>query len=1064
MLLDLIQNIALLVALAVGLQGLAQWLEDRHFEFRFLAGLLFGVVGVIGMMTPVTFATGVIYDGRSIVLSLAGLFGGVVPATVAGIMCGLYRFFYVGGAGAYVGTAVVIEASLLGVGLRYLRKRDQRWVRPVPLLLFGLLVHALMLIIQLWLPQQMGWQVARTVGPVVLIGYPIAFLVAARVFLEGERRRDAVRTLAESEERHRSLFEANLAVMLMLDPETATVVDSNPAAERFYGWSREELKGKPLSEINTLSPEQIRSEMRAAQEAKRNHFFFQHRLADGSVRDVEVYSGSLRFADKNLLYSIVHDVTERMQAEKALREREQHLHTILQTTVDGFWVLDCQGRFIEVNDAACRMLGYRRDEILGMVITDLDVDESPEEMVVRVARIMAKGSELFEARHRRKDGTIYPVEVSSTYVDREGGRLVCFCRDLTERKQREAHIALLGQMLDTAPASITIHDSEGRFHFANEATLTLHGYDTKGEFLATNLYDLDVPESRNLAAEHLRTIAEAGQARFEVVHHRKDGSVFPLEVLAKAIDWHGKPAVLSIATDITKRKEAEEALRKNEAFQAALIACSPVALYSIDASGNVQTWNASAEKIFGWTEEEILGKPLPIVPEGQQESFAQLHQESMAGQVFIGQEVLRQRKDGSYLTGRLSIAPIRDTSGDVVGIMGAMEDITESKKLEEQLRQSQKMEAVGRLAGGVAHDFNNMLGVILGHTELALERIDASDPIREDLSQIESAARRSADLTRQLLAFARRQTVEPKTLDLNETIESMLKMLRRLIGEDIDLLWQPTPDLDAIRIDPSQVDQMLANLVVNARDAIGNAGGTVTIETAMADFDENYCASHAGALPGRYVMLVVSDDGCGMDAATRAQVFEPFFTTKNMGEGTGLGLATVYGIVKQNGGFIDVYSELGRGSTFRICLPPHVSAAPQTKPVTISESSHLKGGETVLLVEDEPSLLTLTSTMLEKLGYRVLRSASPVEAIRIAKEHAGEIHLLITDVVMPEMNGRDLARVLLSLYPSLKRLFMSGYTANVIAHQGVLDKGVNFIQKPFTREHLGEKVRQALDT
>ncbi|MCC6490994.1 MAG: PAS domain S-box protein, partial [Candidatus Hydrogenedentes bacterium] len=1028
MLLDLVQNIALLVALAVGLQGLAQWLEDRHLQFRFLAGLLFGVVGVIGMMTPVTFAPGVIYDGRSIVLSLAGLFGGVVPAAVAGVMCGVYRFFYVGGAGAYVGVAVVMEASLLGVALRYLRKRDPRWVRPVPLLLFGLLVHAIMLLIQLGLPEQMGWQVARRVGPVVLIGYPIAFLVAARVFLEGERRRDAMRTLAESEERYRSLFETNHAAMLLVDPGSESVVDANSAAERFYGWSRGELRGKPLSEINTLSPEQIRLEMRAAQEAERNHFFFQHRLADGSVRDVEVYSGSLRFADKDLLYSIVHDVTERKRAQDALRDREQHLHTILQTTVDGFWVLDCQGRFQEVNGAYCAMSGYSRDEILKMIIKDLDADETQDTMAVRISRIVAKGSELFEARHRRKDGTVYPVEVSSTYVNREGGRLVCFCRDLTERKQREAHIALLGQMLDTAPASITIHDVEGRFLFVNEATLALHGYDSKEEFLATNLFDLDVPESRALLDERFRKIAEEGQARFEVVHFRKDGTTFPLEVLAKAIDWHGNPAVLSIAADITKRKEAEEALRKNEAFQAAMIACSPVALYSVDAGGNVQTWNASAQKIFGWTAEEVLGKPLPIVPPDQREAFAKARDDAMKGCVVTGQEVARVRKDGSPLIGRLSTAPIRDASGVVVGIMGAMEDITESKKLEEQLRQSQKMEAVGRLAGGVAHDFNNMLGVILGHADLALESIDASHPLCEDLHQIASAARRSADLTRQLLAFARRQTIEPKTLDLNETIESMLKMLRRLIGEDIDLLWHPTPGLDAIRIDPSQVDQMLANLVVNARDAIGHAGGTVTIETAIADFDEDYCASHAGALPGRYVMLVVSDDGCGMDAATKAQVFEPFFTTKNIGEGTGLGLATVYGIVKQNGGFIDVYSELGRGSTFRIYLPPHVSAATPLKTVTVPDSTQQRGRETVLVVEDEPSLLALTSTMLERLGYPVLKASTPGEAIRIAKEHAGEVHLLITDVVMPEMNGRDLARVLLSLYPSLKRLFMSGYT------------------------------------
>jgi CheY-like chemotaxis protein len=357
----------------------------------------------------------------------------------------------------------------------------------------------------------------------------------------------------------------------------------------------------------------------------------------------------------------------------------------------------------------------------------------------------------------------------------------------------------------------------------------------------------------------------------------------------------------------------------------------------------------------------------------------------------------------------------------------------------------------------VAHDFNNMLGIILGYTEMALDQVDPKQPLHANLEEIRKATNRSADLTRQLLAFARKQTVAPKLLDLNETVEGTLKMLRRLIGEDIDLDWRPKTDLWPVKVDPSQIDQILANLCINARDAISGVG-KLTIETGNNTFDEDYCATHAYFVPGEYVMLAVSDDGCGLDKETLVHIFEPFFTTKEFGKGTGLGLSTVYGIVKQNNGFINVYSEQGQGTAFSIYLPRHVGKADQIQRYTPVESvAH--GHETILLVEDEPSILNMTTMMLERQGYTVLAASTPGEAIRMAREHAGKIHLLMTDVVMPEMNGRDLARNLLSRYPHLKRLFMSEYTANVIAHHGVLDPDVHFIQKPFSIQNLASAVR-----
>jgi signal transduction histidine kinase/CheY-like chemotaxis protein len=437
-----------------------------------------------------------------------------------------------------------------------------------------------------------------------------------------------------------------------------------------------------------------------------------------------------------------------------------------------------------------------------------------------------------------------------------------------------------------------------------------------------------------------------------------------------------------------------------------------------------------------------------------------VHHENLIGQFVAANKAGGYGKDDRDL---LEIAAAQ-TAPILFAIQEKARQEAVHMKLQEQFNQAQKMESVGRLAGGVAHDFNNMLNVILGHAELMLNELSEDNPLRDGLEEIRKAGERSANLTRQLLAFARKQTVAPKAIDLNETIASMLKMLERLIGEDIDLLWKPGKRLDLVHIDPGQVDQILANLTVNARDAIGHANGEVTIETANVCFDEEYCTAHAGFLPGDYVLLAVSDDGCGMDEETRAQIFEPFFTTKSTGEGTGLGLATVYGIVKQNNGFVNVYSEPGKGTTFRIYLPALDADSKRHEGALTSDAPAVGGNETILIVEDEAAILKLTRKMLERLGYTVLTAGTPSEALRMAREQQGRIDLLITDVVMPEMNGREMARIIQECCPNIRSLFMSGHTAHVIAHQGVLDDGVNFIQKPFSPRDLARKVREVLDS
>jgi PAS domain S-box-containing protein len=517
-----------------------------------------------------------------------------------------------------------------------------------------------------------------------------------------------------------------------------------------------------------------------------------------------------------------------------------------------------------------------------------------------------------------------------------------------------------------------------------------------------------------------------------------------------------------ISEEMQQRSAVEEKLKQSEYQFKTLFEIAPDAIYLNDREGNFIDGNAAAETLMGMSREEFIGNnflDLGILPHDEAPKALDLLQKNIQGQSTGPDEITLFTKNTKKVDVEIRTCPFQ--MNDRPLILGIARDVSERKRLHAQLNQAQKMESVGRLAGGVAHDFNNKLGVILGYVEFALEKIDENHDLYSDLKEVQSAAKQSADITKQLLAFARKQTISPRQLNLNDTVEKLLTMLRRLIGEDIDLVWKPSAHLWPVKMDPSQIDQILANLNVNARDAIDGVG-RVTIETGRKSFDEDYCNEHPGFIPGDFVLLAVSDNGCGMDKTTLDNMFEPFFTTKELGKGTGLGLATIYGIVKQNNGFINVYSEPGQGSTFKIYLPRLVAEEDTDK--AMPEKKIAAGGtETILLVEDEPSILRMSRMMLERKGYSVLPATTPGEAIDLAKTHADKIHLLMTDVVMPEMNGRDLAGQITDLYPDIQLLFMSGYTSNVIAHQGVLDDGVAFIQKPFSMADMTEKIRELLD-
>lgn len=528
--------------------------------------------------------------------------------------------------------------------------------------------------------------------------------------------------------------------------------------------------------------------------------------------------------------------------------------------------------------------------------------------------------------------------------------------------------------------------------------------------------------------------------------------------------------VILLSTAILHRRKAERALKVSEERMRLFFERQIVGMAITSPEMGWLQVNDRLCRMLGYSREELLRKTwaeltYPDDLAADIEQFDRL----LAGA--INEYTLEKRfvrRDGTIIFTDLSVGCVRNARGRVDYVLALLEDITERKeaagereKLQEQLIQAQKLESIGRLAGGVAHDFNNMLTAILGHVELSMRLCTPEGPIYTSLKVIEESALRSAGLVRQLLAFARRQTVAPRVLDVNDTTASMLKMLQRLIGESISLVWLPQMGLWPVRVDPSQIDQLLVNLCINARDAIPGVG-RVTIETGNKVLDETYCAVHPDCVPGEYVMLAVSDDGVGIGKDALGHIFEPFFTTKEPGRGTGLGLSTVYGIVKQNNGYIHVCSEPGKGSTFRIYLPRFAGDAGEPAVESKAEPPGSRG-ETVLLVEDEAVILHVGQAMLEALGYRVLTADTPGKALQQMRARSGEIDLVLTDVVMPEMNGRELAERLLDIKPGLKCLFASGYTADVIARDGVLEEGVVFIQKPFSIKHLAAKVREALE-
>jgi PAS domain S-box-containing protein len=772
--------------------------------------------------------------------------------------------------------------------------------------------------------------------------------------------------------------------------------------------------------------------------------------------------GQLARAFDQMAEALKQREAERQRAADALQASEAELRALVAAMTDVILIFDAQGRYLQIPPTNPALLYKPAEELVGKTLHEvfpepqagffLDAIRSALETrkPVNIEYSLAIGEE-----ERWFAGTI------SSMLD---DKAVAVVRDITERKRAEQALKASERekalILHSISEHLLYHDKDMRILWANRAAAESVGL-APGQLVGRYCYELRQKRSEPCegcpVAESLQT---GGPRESEMTF--PDGTTLFVRGYPVRDSKGQITGVVQVSLDTTERSRARETLRRREEYFRSLIENTSDIILIQNANGTIRYISPAVEKVLGYKPRDLIGKRASefIHPEDTQnlaDILADIIQRP--GETVVSDFRIRHR-DGTWRTVE-GVGKNLLNYPAVEGFVASLRDITERRQLEVQLRQSQRLQAVGKLAGGVAHDFNNLLTAITGYCDLLLNRAGPNSPLRKEILEIQKAGERASTLTHQLLAFSRKQVLQPKVLNLNTVVAEMHNMLRRLIGEDMDLATILSPDLGLVKADPGQIEQVIMNLAVNARDAMPQ-GGKLTIETANANLGEVYGHQHQAVQPGPYVMLAVSDTGCGMDTKTQSYIFEPFFTTKELGKGTGLGLSTVYGIVKQSGGYIWVYSELGRGTTFRIYLPrvEDTIAKPES---TAVRAGPTRGTETILVVEDEDGVRGLVCEILRESGYTVLDVRHSTDALSLCEKHQGRIHLMITDVVMPGMGGRELAERLTHLRPELKVLYMSGYTENAIVHHGVLDEGTAFLQKPFMPDILARKVRDVLD-
>jgi two-component system, cell cycle sensor histidine kinase and response regulator CckA len=771
----------------------------------------------------------------------------------------------------------------------------------------------------------------------------------------------------------------------------------------------------------------------------------------------------------NLLQEIAELKAENDELTKALRQSEEAFRKIFHASSNMMAIHTIkERRFVDLNNAAASLGGFKPEDLIGHTMDDRGLIEDPnfENHVSRKLREEGKAHNV-ETKFRTKNGELHTILASvDPIIFNNESCMLAVSVDITEREEKADALRRSEEKYrmvveNSIQGLVIIQDS--RLVFCNSAYASISGYSLK-ELLALSPSEIEAmihPDDRDNLHKHYRDQL-AGKPivpRFEHRGIKKDGTVIWLEAHTSMIDYNGRPAIQSVCMDITDRKNVEEALKESGEYLNQIINCIGDPIFVKDCNHRNVLVNDAVCAFRKMSREELIGRIEVMDP-------ARRHfREQEANVLKTGREIICEDSivDSEGITRtfmtKKTLLSLKNGSRQVVGVM---RDITEYKRLEAQFLQAQKMEAIGVLAGGVAHDFNNLLNVINGYAELLLEELNPDDPTRKEIEPIWQAGQRAVTLTSQLLAFGRKQIMQLEIFDLNQVIVHMSSMLRHMIGEDITIISKIPQDPMLINADPGKIQQVVMNLVVNARDAMLN-GGKLTIETAKVIFDNSYVKVHPMTKPGPYVMLAVSDNGIGMDAATQARIFEPFFTTKAKGKGTGLGMSTVYGIVKQSDGFVWVYSEPEKGTTVKIYFPHEAGSVSAPLPEMQSDSV-LRGSETVLVVEDEEAVRALACRVLAGNGYKVIEAADGLEALRIAQREAPQIHLVISDVVMPGIGGKVLIYRIKDYLPGIKSLFISGYTDNAIVHHGILDSGIAFLQKPFTVDGLLRKVREVLDT
>ncbi len=789
---------------------------------------------------------------------------------------------------------------------------------------------------------------------------------------------------------------------------------------------------------------------------------------DGAERWEILSAAPIYGADGALIAGFVAfpDITERKRAEQALRESEGYLESVFRAAPVGIGLVT--DRVMNAaNKRLCDMLGYAQQDLVGQSTRTLYPTEEDYAYVgQQYTEVWDKGMAMGETHWKRKDGRVIDVLLSATPLDTAdlSKGLTFIALDITERKQAEEELRESEEkyrsILENIGEGYYEVNLEGSFTFFNDSTCRMLGY-TRDELVGMNYRRYADAEHATVVYQTFNEVFRTGTTTESVDWQltRSDGTAcFVKTSVALMQDSENLPiGFRGIFRDVTGRQRAEE---ERERLTTAIEQAAETVVIT-DAEGTVQYANPAFESITGYTREEAKGQPLHILEgAGHEETqYEEMWDTLTRGEVWSGR-LANTRKDGERFTEEAMISPVCDASGKIISYVAVSRDVTREIEMEGQLRQSQKMEAVGHLAGGIAHDFNNVLQAIHGYVDLALDGLSPEEELHELLTEIAKAARRASTLTRQLLAFSRRQILHPIHLDLNSLTGDVLKLVRRVIGENIDLAFIPGQVLGMIHADPGQMEQIILNLCINARDAMPD-GGTLNIETQNVRIDAEYCRNHSWAKQGRYVLLSISDTGHGMDEETQLQVFEPFFTTKEPGHGTGLGLSTVYGIVKQHHGMVAVYSEEGKGTTFKVYFPLVERRATEVEPVIDGEA--MGGTETVLVAEDDETIRSLAVRMLEEGGYTVLVAADGEEAMRLFEMHAGDIDLALLDVVMPKMGGREVFHRLRTMRPNITILFSTGYAPSSVHSRFVLEQNLDLIIKPYVRQSLLRKVREVLD-